>query len=240
MLAMTSVRRASAHQRSESAQDSTYHWLKTHIAALPRSEGTFLTEHEIATAAGTSRTPVREALLRLETEGLVQIVPKKGAFVPPISEGDVADVMEARHLVEDWSVRRLTSAHKSLTPELSALVDDLNSLIAEQEEVVEDAVAFIDLDRVFHRTIVEATGNTVLAAFYESLRDRQVRMGMQAVATSKDRSRRVLGEHQAIVRALRSRNTDRVAAAVRTHLDNTLGVLRNAPRTRSSPTREGA
>jgi DNA-binding GntR family transcriptional regulator len=54
-----------------SAQDLTYRWLKRHIAQLPRHGGTFLTESEVARKAGTSRTPVREALLRLEAEGFL-------------------------------------------------------------------------------------------------------------------------------------------------------------------------
>lgn len=218
------------------AQDSTYHWLKTHIAGLPRTEGTFLTEGEVATAAGTSRTPVREALLRLEAEGLVQIVPKKGAFVPPVSDRDVTDVMEARTVVEEWSVERIATSHRSLTPELDALVDELATLVTQQEVTLDDPVAFIDLDRAFHRTIVQAAGNLVLENFYESLRDRQVRMGLRAVVSAEDRGRRVLTEHRAIVRALRNRNPERATRAVRVHLDNTLGVLRHSSATRR-PTR---
>lgn len=63
---------------------------------MPRHEGVFLTEGAAAAATGTSRTPVREALLRLEAEGFLQIVPKKGAFVPPISDAEVESVMQAR------------------------------------------------------------------------------------------------------------------------------------------------
>lgn len=220
------------HGRRVNAQDSTYHWLKTHIAGLPRAEGTFLTEGEVATAAGTSRTPVREALLRLEAEGLVQIVPKKGAYVPPISDRDVSEVMEARSVVEEWSVGRIATSHRSLDPELDALVAELTALLGEQEGALDDAVAFIDLDRAFHRTIVQAAGNLVLENFYESLRDRQVRMGLRAVASAEDRARRVLAEHRAIVRALRNRNAERATRAVRVHLDNTLGVLRHSSASR--------
>ncbi|MQA03120.1 MAG: FCD domain-containing protein [Streptosporangiales bacterium] len=225
---MIGVRRGEDRSRNENAQDTTYHWLKTHIATLPRDTGTFLTELEVAAQAGTSRTPVREALLRLEAEGLIQIVPKKGAFVPPISERDVEDVMEARIVVEDWSVRRITTAYTSPTPELNALVTELNELLTQQEEVIDDPVAFIDLDRHFHQTIVHAAGNPVLEDLYLSLRDRQVRMGIRAVSSVADRTRAVLTEHRAIVRAIKSRNTDRATNAVRTHLDNTMAILRHA------------
>lgn len=205
-------------QGVSSAQDVTYRWLKNHIARLPRQEGSFLTEVGVAEAAGTSRTPVREALLRLQAEGVVQIVPKKGAFVPPISDGEVQAVMQARGLVEDWCARQVA-------PMAGGLADELDRLVAEQEGLSEDPVAFIDCDRAFHRTIVRRAGNSVLAEFYESLRERQVRMGLHAVATGEDRVRTVLDEHAAIVAAIRSGEAERAAQAVATHLASTLATL---------------
>lgn len=228
---MTGLRETTARGRPPSAQDSTYLWLKTHIATLPRSEGTFLTEGEVAAAAGTSRTPVREALLRLEAEGFVQIVPKKGAFVPPISDLDVKAVMEARGVVEDWSVRTIVATYRARAAELTMLVDDLTELLTEQEDVIDDPVAFIDVDRLFHRTIVHAAGNPVLETFYESLRERQVRMGLRAVSSAEGRARRVLTEHRAIVRALRARNAERAATAVLSHLDKTAAIISQPPPT---------
>jgi len=213
---MTGLRGEGA--RNGSAQDLTYRWLKRHIATLPRHGGTFLTESEVAQAAGTSRTPVREALLRLEAEGFLRIVPKKGAFVPPISDGEVRSVMEARHLVEDWCVRRIVPADTSFLTELDRLVDEQGSLI-------DDSVAFIDCDRAFHRAIVAQAGNPVLAEFYESLRERQVRMGLHAVANEENRTRTVLAEHAAIIAALRSGEPARAGNALATHLSSTLVAL---------------
>ncbi|MFI6501395.1 GntR family transcriptional regulator [Nonomuraea typhae] len=201
-----------------SAQDVTYRWLKRHIGQLPRRDGTFLTESEVAQAAGTSRTPVREALLRLEAEGLVQIMPKKGAFVPPISDAEVQAVMEARELVEVWCVRRVAALGEEFVAELERLV-------AEQEGLLGDPVAFIDCDRVFHRTIVQHAGNPVLADFYESLRDRQIRMGLRAVASSESRANTVLAEHRAIIAALQAGAAEQAGQAVVTHLSSTLAVL---------------
>lgn len=205
-------------QRSDSAQDVTYRWLKQYIAGLPRQEGSFLTEVGIAEAAGTSRTPVREALLRLQAEGVVQIVPKKGAWVPPIADHEVQAVMQARGLVEDWCVRQVA-------PVGGGLAEDLDGLVAEQESLSDDPVGFIDCDRTFHRTIVRRAGNHVLADFYESLRDRQVRMGLHAVASGEDRVRTVLEEHRAIVSAIRSGDQEHAAQVVAEHLASTLATL---------------
>ncbi|MCQ6569651.1 GntR family transcriptional regulator, partial [Bacillus mycoides] len=75
--------------------ESTYTWLKQQISAIPKDEGAFLTEADVARRTGAARTPVREALLRLEAEGLVNRIPKRGAYVPPLSEGDIRSVMQA-------------------------------------------------------------------------------------------------------------------------------------------------
>lgn len=200
-------------------QDEVYAWLKRHISLLPRQEGVFLTEAEVAQQAGTSRTPVREALLRLEAEGFLKIIPKKGAFVAPVSDMDVEAVMQARALVEEWCVRRVVDTAESLA-------DELARIIAEQEKLITDPVEFIDCDRKFHRTMVRAAGNSVLVDFYESLRDRQVRMGLQAVTSTENRVRQVLNEHQAIVDGLRNLDTEAAVLAVSVHLSNTLDILR--------------
>jgi DNA-binding GntR family transcriptional regulator len=205
-------------QPGEAAQDAVFRWLKEHIATLPRHEGTFITEGEVGRATGTSRTPVREALLRLEADGFLKIVPKKGAFVPPITDAEIEAVMQARTLVEDWCVRRACGFGE-------ALAGELERLVAEQEALRDNPLAFIERDREFHRTIVRAGNNPVLADFYESLRERQLRMGLQAIGVSEPRVIDVLAEHRAIVEGLKSGDGQRAAAAMTRHLANTLATL---------------
>jgi DNA-binding GntR family transcriptional regulator len=205
--------------KPEAAQDAAFAWLKKHVVTLSRTEGTFLTEAEVCRATGWSRTPVREALLRLEADGLLRIVPKKGAFVPPITELEVEAIMQARGLVEDFCVRCAVHAGELLAPEL-------DRLLGRQEEEQSSPLAFIELDREFHRAIVRAADNPVLADFYESLRDRQTRMGVHAIATSGQRIASVLSEHRAIVEGVRSGDADEAAASMALHLTRTLAVLR--------------
>ncbi len=206
-------------QKVEAAQDVVFAWLKKHVVALPRSEGTFLTEAEVCRATGMSRTPVREALLRLEADGFLRILPKKGAYVPPITETEVEAIMQARGLVEDFCVRRA-----ALLADLVAA--ELERLLKEQERQQKSPLEFIDSDREFHRTIIRAADNAVLAGFYESLRDRQTRMGVHALATSERRVGNVLAEHRAIVEGVRSGDPECAAAAMREHLATTLVVHR--------------
>jgi DNA-binding GntR family transcriptional regulator len=205
---------------SEAAQDVVYRLLKQRVLTLPAQEGAFLTEAEVCRAMGTSRTPVREALLRLESEGLLQIVPKKGAYVAPITEAEVAAVMQARGLVEEWCARSAALGS-------DGLAEELRRLLGEQEALRADPLAFIERDREFHRTLVVAAGNPFVADFYESLRDRQLRMGLHVVVNSADRMDVVLGEHAAIVDAIDSGDPDGAAAAIALHLAKSLAALRS-------------
>lgn len=166
---------------------------------------------------GVSRTPVREALLRLETEGFVQIIPKRGIYVPPIGDDEVTAAMEARELLEDWCVRRAMSR--------ADIADELYRLIDTQTGLADDPVAFIEADRAFHRAILRRAGNPVIAGFYESLRERQVRMGVAAQASSPERTSVVLAEHRAIADAVHSGDPEAAAKSVKAPLSSTLSTL---------------
>lgn len=88
------------------AAERVYQHVKQGVLDRRYEGGTLLTEGELAAAVGVSRTPVREALLRLETEGLLKLYPKKGALVLQVSAQEITDVLETRLLVEEFTVRR--------------------------------------------------------------------------------------------------------------------------------------
>src|SRR5271163_3519826 len=137
MSPMTSRAEQSDLQPAEAAQDLVYRLLKRRVLTLPAQEGAFLTEAEVCRAMGTSRTPVREALLRLESEGLLKILPKKGAFVPAITEAVVVATMQARGMAEEWCARRAASSN-------DGLAEELQRLISEQKALRSDPLAFIE------------------------------------------------------------------------------------------------
>jgi DNA-binding GntR family transcriptional regulator len=203
------------------APETAYRWLRDAISALPWDEEAFLSENAVAEASGTSRTPVREALLRLEASGLIRRVPHKGAYVPALSARDIETMMEARQLIEEWAVRKVTASHRSM--------DDLNRLLEQQGETLSDPVAFIECDIRFHKYIIEAADNPVLQDVYDSQRFKQLRMGVKAVVDSEGRSDHVLREHRSIVEAIQTGNPDVAVAAVRDHLFSTLAALRASP-----------
>lgn len=178
------------------APEVAYRWLRDAITGLPWDEEAYLSENAVADATGTSRTPVREALLRLEFEGLIRRVPHRGAHVPPLSERDIESVLEARTVIEQWAVRKVTGSNYS--------TDKLEELLARQADSLADPVEFIRCDIEFYKDIVAAAGNPVLEDLYRSLRHKELRMGKRAVRGSDGRRGYSLAEHRAVVRTIRS------------------------------------
>jgi DNA-binding GntR family transcriptional regulator len=211
-----------------SAKDRAYAFIKQQILTGAGPSGEFLTEDGVASELGISRTPVREAFLRLDAEELLTLVPNKGAFVRPTTEREVQDVLEVRKLVEVFAARRILSAEQEGARQ--RVVAQLTALHEDQQELAQrdDAAGFIDRDREFHLQIVSATGNQVLVDLYRRLRDQQLRMGLQAVVSDAARFQEVLREHRAIIDALSDANTDEVETALSVHLETTSRVLRAA------------
>jgi DNA-binding GntR family transcriptional regulator len=208
-----------------SASERAYDWTRGRILDATFAPSSMITEGEIAGLVGVSRTPVREAFLRLAGEGFLRLYPKRGAMVVPVTEADVREVLEARLLVEPWAagVAAGRADHGDLARTLAVHVRDL-----EGADAGGDAAAYQEADRAFHVTIVEATGNRLLAEFYGSLRDRQLRMGATALVVSRGRDRTILTEHRAIVDAIGSGDPDLAATTVRDHVRSTQAALRTA------------
>src|SRR6478672_10064979 len=105
-----------------SASERTYAHLKRSILDGTHAGGVLVTEGEVAEAVGVSRTPVREALLRLEAEGLVRLYPKRGALVLPVSPKEISDVLETRELVETFAAGK-ASLDPALITELTGFLE---------------------------------------------------------------------------------------------------------------------
>ena len=207
------------------AADRVYRHVKQGVLERRYEGGVLLTEGEVAEAVGVSRTPVREALLRLETEGLLKLYPKKGALVLPVSAQEIADVIETRLLVEEFTVRRAV-------PAPPALLERLAALLAEQrrQAAAGDIAAAMTADRSFHAEIVRHAGNAILSRLYDQLRDRQLRMGVALLHAHPDRMDRTLDEHAEILGALRAGDAEAAASAVRGHIGRVETLVRGAGR----------
>jgi DNA-binding GntR family transcriptional regulator len=215
-----------------SAADRVYGYAKDAILARRLGVHELLTEGELADAVGVSRTPVREALLRLQADGLVRLLPKRGALVLPVTPDEVADVLETRRLVETFAVRKAITA-----PATAGLVAALEAHLADMRTAMHqrDARAYIEADRDFHEAIVGATGNTILTTLYRSLRDRQLRMGVVNLLEDRTgeldhagvaRMRANIADHEAILAGISTRAIRAGESAVTAHLDRAAEQLR--------------
>jgi len=195
------------------AADRVYAHVKEGVLERRYEGGALLTEGELADAVGVSRTPVREALLRLEAEGLIKLYPKKGALVLPVSAQEIADVVETRQLVEEHAARKAVPASPRLLARLEELLDR-----QKEQAAAGDLAGAAVTDRCFHAEIVRSGGNEILSRLYDQLRDRQLRMGVAVMHAHPDRITKTLVEHEQILAALRSGDADAVVALIHGHV----------------------
>ncbi|MFC8778619.1 GntR family transcriptional regulator [Streptomyces nigra] len=196
------------------AADRVYSHVKQGVLERRYEGGTLLTEGELADAVGVSRTPVREALLRLEAEGLLKLYPKKGALVLPVSAQEIKDVVETRMLVEEHATRKAVPAPPGLLERLEELLERQKAQAA-----AGDLAGAAVTDRCFHAEIVRSGGNEILSRLYDQLRDRQLRMGAAVMHSHPDRIAKTLGEHEEILTALRSGDAQAAVQLVHRHID---------------------
>ena len=210
---------------SGSAAARVYAHVKERLLDGTFPGGSLLSENELSQQLGLSRTPVRQAFVQLEAEGLLELYPKRGALVVPVAASEIEDVFEARLLVEEHCARRAANAG-------ARLVADLEPLIAEQEQAVAQGATgmaeFARADRHFHRAIVHAAGNAILTRLYDALRDRQQRIATVSLARNPGDAERFVTEHRGIVEALGRGDAADAAHLVSAHLRAARDVARGA------------
>jgi DNA-binding GntR family transcriptional regulator len=219
--------RAGASARP-SATERTYATLKRAILVGDFPGGEELGEVALAERLGCSRTPVREALLRLQTEGLVRIYPKRGAIVLTVTGAEAESVWEARALVEQWAAPRAFAVGSRIRAALDALVD-----AAEQHRADDDLAAFTESDRRFHEVVVDAAGNPHLTRFYRSLRERQMMVNATAMGISPERMDAAVHDHRELARLIAGEDLEAFLAASDAHLATSRHAVLGATGARS-------
>jgi DNA-binding GntR family transcriptional regulator len=137
------------------AREQTLETLRREIISLHLAPGAALSENELAAEHGVSRTPVRESLILLQGEGLVQVYPQVGTFVSLVDPERVADAQFIREAIECTS---LDSVRLPLPPaDVDALSDNLHRQVSVAER--DDTDAFFELDEEFHRTLLRIAGH---------------------------------------------------------------------------------
>ncbi|WP_067699647.1 GntR family transcriptional regulator [Nocardia jejuensis] len=206
--------------KTYSAAERAYREVKERILTGALPGGELISENEIAAEIGTSRTPVREAFLRLETEGWMRLYPKRGALVVPVPSHEAEHVTHARYVVETGAVRALTESDRiALVPRLRESIDRQRALAAAGDL---DEFAVVDAD--FHREYVVAADNPLLTGFYDSLRERQRRMNTVALHRGEIHTDRIIEQHTGIADLIEAGDTEGFATALARHLMTVHGV----------------
>lgn len=199
-----------------SLANAIYTRLRDSINSLELAPGAPLVETELAEMFKASRTPVREAIRRLEAERLVQVMPGRGAFVGTVSVREVLDAYEIRELLEPHAARQ--AVRGGIDPEeIRRLIACLDELKVEPEIETSEKLAEREaLDRDLHRLIAEAAGNELLT---KTVLDMLARRARVVAYLSRSRSKEARDEHRAILHALLESDGERAAELLRRHLE---------------------
>lgn len=203
-----------AQAASLSLRDAAYKAIKARIIRCEFRPGEVLNEAALASRLALGRTPVHQALQRLEAEGLVSIIPRKGVLVAPLSFDEVLEMIEVRLCNEvlcvGLAIERASQAEIDAMDELLARVP---ALIAQR-----DVAALSALDLQFHLAISAAARNRVLADLLRSLHERQARFWFLSLTTAGHQEA-VHQEHRRILEAFRLRDVAAGQRAMREHIE---------------------
>lgn len=196
-------------------RDVVFQTLRQAILHGELKPGERLMEVHLAERLGVSRTPIREAIRKLELEGLVVMIPRRGAVVASITERDLKDVLEVRRTLE---ILAGVVACERITPEILGGLKKAGEEFGRLKET-EDANRLAEADVHFHEIIYTATGNARLIHILNNLREQMYRYRLEYL---KDRSsrERLDCEHREIYTAIRNGDKKAVEAAVCEHIDN--------------------
>ena len=197
-------------------RDVVFNTLRQAILKGELKPGERLMEIQLANKLGVSRTPVREAIRKLELEGLVLMIPRKGAEVAKITRQDMEDVLEVRTALEELAVKdacdHITDAQLS---ELKKASNEFKKALLEGKDLVTCA----DADMHFHDVILSATNNRRLIQMLNNLSEQMYRYRMEYLKDERTH-KTLIEEHDAIRRALKKHDKVKAGAAIRVHIDN--------------------
>ena len=202
--------------------DLAYQALRDAIFSGEFAQGARLNQDELARRLGVSRAPIRDALNRLESEGLVKTLSRSGGVVvADISEQEMADIYELRAILDSASTR--LACERMSDDELKRLAE----IVVETERVTraKDLNAIVQAHAEFHYLIYAACGNAELTRVARNLWDRSYRFRVMALR-SEENARHGLAQHAAILAALQARDAGQAVALAEEHDRSSIRHLR--------------
>ena len=211
-------------QNHRPLREMVYEELKMQILTGTIIPGTRMMEVELAEEMGVSRTPIREAIRKLEKEGLVTIEPRRGAYASQISTDDMVEILEVRQNMEGLAAFFAASRMK---PEQMRELEDVskkyNQAVADGN--MQDMITY---DTRFHRIIVESCNNKILVQMIEQLQELVLRFRYIYYDNFR-RAENMPEEHQTILEAIENGDADAARQAADIHIDR-LKFVRVIPR----------
>ena len=197
-------------------RDEVFNTLRERILKGALKPGERLMEIHLADQLGVSRTPIREAIRMLELEGLVKMVPRKGAQVAKISREDLQDVLEVRKALDTLAVKL---ACERITE------DEITKLKMAEEEFervlkVGDTTQIAEADVAFHDVIQVASKNKRLKSMISNLAERIYRYRFEYIKQQSDGGKTLVMEHREIIRCIEEKEVDEAIKAIELHIDN--------------------
>ena len=201
-----------------------FHKIRVDILNGKYKENDELRENTIGKELGVSRTPVREALRQLELEGLVTIIPNRGAYVTGISHKDIWDIYVIRSMLEGlcarWAVEHITDAQ----------LDELEETILLSEFQMKKESGFsaeqiASLDGRFHSILYEASCSRILGHVLTDFHN-YVQTARKSSVVSEDRARKSIREHRQILRAIRDRDEEMAEQLANEHIMHVMQNLK--------------
>ena len=207
-----------ARTRTVGPRDGTYESVRAHVLSLVKSinEPVWVREEELAKMLGVSRTPVREALLRLGQEGILTIEPRRGALLSPLTHGDYIEWLKLRVELEAFATREAAlNASQRDVDALRAIFAPFNNDNIDAQ-ISEYAAANVE----FHAAVIRLAANSLLEKVWKSFGHRDM-LKTKTIERLK-RARHSLAEHQALIDAIEKRDAALADRLAREHVQGLL------------------
>ena len=215
------IRSGQRRDNADSLAERIYLRLKQEIFDFHLRPGDRFSENEVAERMEVSRTPVREALYRLQRDGYVDVLYRAGWQVKPFDFDFFEDIYDLRIILELAAVRKICEQEVP-----SPLLDDLKRIwLVAPAERVSDPFTVSMLDERFHEMLVEATGNKEMARMHHDITER-IRIIRRLDFTQKPRVEATYTEHGKILRAVLQRRSDQAQMLLKSHIEESKAEVR--------------
>ena len=207
------------YMEGETYSQKAYSYLKKTIIGNQYKPGEPISESVICNQLGMSRTPVREAILKLEKENLVQIYPKRGTFIKAVSPQKLQELFEIREIIEPEAARRV--AHIISKSELFEIERQLTEI--KNTEPLDETKA-VTVGRRLHELILKGLGNNTLIEFLQHLKV-EIDRGCNEASGMQGNVLKFLNQHFEIIAALEEENGEKAKRLMTKHLKDARKAL---------------